>query len=92
MRRRVDVRWRLQPDDITAQVQTQTQLLKSCLRVLKPGGILVYSTCSIEPAENEQLVASVLESTPGFEPVKLRHSFPPDDQMDGAFAAAIRRH
>ncbi|MCX6838195.1 MAG: methyltransferase domain-containing protein [Verrucomicrobia bacterium] len=91
MRRRVDVRWRLQPDDITAQVQTQTQLLKNCLRVLKPGGILVYSTCSIEPAENEQLVASVLESTPGFEPVKLRHSFPPDDQMDGAFAAAIRR-
>jgi 16S rRNA (cytosine967-C5)-methyltransferase len=91
MRRRVDVRWRLQPDDITAQTQTQTQLLKNCLRVLKPGGILVYSTCSIEPAENEQLVASVLESTPGYEPVKLRHSFPPDDQMDGAFAAAIRR-
>ncbi|MFZ2279494.1 MAG: transcription antitermination factor NusB [Prosthecobacter sp.] len=91
MRRRVDVRWRLTPADITAQVETQTQLLKNCLRVLKPGGILVYSTCSIEPAENEQLVASVLEATPGYEPVKLRHSFPPDDQMDGAFAAAIRR-
>ena len=91
MRRRVDVRWRLQPADITAQVETQTQLLRNCLRVLKPGGILVYSTCSIEPAENEQLVASILESTPGYEPVKLRHSFPPDDQMDGAFAAAIRR-
>ena len=65
--------------------------MSRCLRVLKPGGILVYSTCSIEPAENEQLVASILESTPGYEPVKLRHSFPPDDQMDGAFAAAIRR-
>lgn len=91
MRRRVDVRWRLTPADITAQVETQTQLLKNCLRVLKPGGILVYSTCSIEPAENEQLVASVLEATSGYEPVKLRHSFPPDDQMDGAFAAAIRR-
>jgi 16S rRNA C967 or C1407 C5-methylase (RsmB/RsmF family) len=57
--------------------------LSRCLRFLKPGGI--------EPAENEQLVASILESTPGYEPVKLRHSFPPDDQMDGAFAAAIRR-
>ena len=91
MRRRVDVRWRLTPEDITAQVQTQTQLLRNCLRVLKPGGILVYSTCSIEPAENELLVTSILESTPGYEPVKLRHSFPPDDQMDGAFAAAIRR-
>lgn len=92
MRRRVDVRWRLQPDDIAAQMQTQERLLRNGLRALKPGGILVYSTCSIEPAENEQLVTSVLESTPGYEPVKLRHSFPPEDQMDGAFATAIRRH
>ncbi|WP_395744310.1 RsmB/NOP family class I SAM-dependent RNA methyltransferase [Prosthecobacter sp.] len=91
MRRRVDVRWRLQPEDITAQVETQTLLLRNCLRVLKPGGILVYSTCSIEPAENEQLVSAVLESTPGYELVEKRHSFPPEDQMDGAFAAAIRR-
>ena len=91
MRRRVDVRWRLTPGDITAQVHTQTQLLKNCLRVLKPGGILVYSTCSIEPAENEQLVGAVLASTPGYEIVKVHHSFPPDDQMDGAFATAIRR-
>lgn len=91
MRRRVDVRWRLKPDDISAQVRTQTQLLKNCLRVLKPGGILVYSTCSIEPAENEQLVARVLESTPGYEPINVRQSFPPDDQIDGAFAAAIQR-
>ncbi len=91
MRRRVDVRWRLEPADITAQVETQTLLLKNCLRVLKPGGILVYSTCSIEPAENEQLVAAVLESTPGYELLTTRHSFPPEDQMDGAFAAAIRR-
>lgn len=91
MRRRVDVRWRLQPDDITAQAQAQARLLQNGLHALKPGGILVYSTCSIDPAENEQLVASVLESTGGFEPIKVRHSFPSEDQMDGAFAAAIRR-
>ena len=91
MRRRVDVRWRLQPEDLTAQAETQTLLLKNCLRVLKPGGTLVYSTCSIEPAENEQLVQSVLASTPGYELITTRHSFPPEDQMDGAFAAAIRR-
>lgn len=91
MRRRVDVRWRLKPEDIQAQTQTQSLLLQNCLRALKPGGILVYSTCSIEPAENEQLVARVLESMSGFEPIKVRQSFPPDDQIDGAFAAAIRR-
>ena len=91
MRRRVYVRWRIQLDDITAQTQAQERLLRNGLRALKPGGVLVYSTCSIEPAENEQLVARVLDSTPGYEPVNVRQSFPPDDQMDGAFAAAIRR-
>lgn len=91
MRRRVDVRWRLTPEDMVEQTQTQERLLRNCLRALKPGGILVYSTCSIEPAENEQLVARVLESMSGFEPVKVRQTFPPEDQMDGAFAAAIRR-
>jgi 16S rRNA (cytosine967-C5)-methyltransferase len=91
MRRRVDVRWRLQPDGITAQTHTQERLLRHGLRALKPGGILVYSTCSIEPAENEQLVARVLDSTSGYESLKVRHSFPPEDQIDGAFAAAIRR-
>ncbi len=61
------------------------------------GGDPINGTNFIDTADvygdgrSEQLVASVLESTPGFEPVKLRHSFPPDDQMDGAFAAAIRR-
>lgn len=92
MRRRVDVRWRLKLEDIQAQTQAQECLLRNGLRVLKPGGILVYSTCSIEPAENERFVASVLESMSGYEPIKVRQSFPPDDQMDGAFAAAIRRH
>ncbi|MBE2285757.1 MAG: methyltransferase domain-containing protein [Prosthecobacter sp.] len=91
MRRRVDVRWRLKPEDLQAQAQTQERLLRNTLRVLKPGGILVYSTCSIEPAENEQLVAMVLESTPGHELVTTSRSFPPDDQIDGAFAAAIGR-
>ena len=91
MRRRVDVRWRLKPEDIHAQTQTQEHLLRNTLRALKPGGVLVYSTCSIEPAENEQLVARVLESTSGYEPINVRQSFPPDDHIDGAFAAAIRR-
>lgn len=91
MRRRVDVRWRLTLDDIQAQTEYQGHLLRNCLRALKPGGILVYSTCSIEPAENEEVVARVLDAMQGFELVKVSQTFPPQDQVDGAFAAAIRR-
>lgn len=91
MRRRVDVRWRLTAEDLKAQAQTQGTLLRSCLRALKPGGILVYSTCSIEPAENEILVNDVLSSLPEYERVETRQSFPPEAGMDGAFAAAIQR-
>lgn len=91
MRRRVDVRWRLEPADIEAQTQTQELLLRHALPALKPGGILVYSTCSIEPVENEQLVTRVLASLSGYEIVETKQSFPPQEGMDGAFAVAVRR-
>lgn len=91
MRRRVDVRWRLKPEDIQAQTQTQELLLRHTLPALKPGGILVYSTCSIEPVENEQLISRVLGSLSGYEAVETRQSFPSQDGTDGAFAVAVRR-
>ncbi len=54
MRRRVDLRWRISPEEIARLRQTQLDLLKLAATKLKPGGILVYSTCSLEPEENSE--------------------------------------
>lgn len=89
MRRRVDVRWRLQEADFVTLAQTQRAIAESALRYLKPGGTLVYSTCSIDPEENQNLVKAVLEAHPELELVESRLVFPPKDLMDGAYAARL---
>ena len=88
-RRRVDVRWRLQPEDITRLTMIQTSILENALPCLKPGGRLVYSTCSIEAEENETLIASFLEKHPGLRLEKQHHAVPQVDGTDGAYAALL---
>ena len=91
MRRRVDVRWRLKEEEFAQLAQTQRAIVESALRYLKVGGSLVYSTCSIDPEENQQLVKAVQEAHPELELVESRLVFPPKDQMDGAYAARFLR-
>jgi 16S rRNA (cytosine967-C5)-methyltransferase len=85
MRRRVDVRWRIQERDLPRQAANQTALLKAVAPLLKPGGRLVYSTCSIDAAENESVVESSKLTVE-----KVVTSLPWRDQHDGAFAALLR--
>jgi len=91
IRRRVDVRWRLQAPDIDKLVVTQRKILEAALPCLKPGGRLVYSTCSIERAENAAQVEAFLSAHPELELVETRDALPFRDGTDGAFAALIRR-
>ncbi|MBC2839426.1 RsmB/NOP family class I SAM-dependent RNA methyltransferase [Robiginitalea sp. SC105] len=65
LRRNPDAKWKLRPEFIPEVVATQQQLLQDCSRLLKPGGKLVYATCSILPQENQQQVARFLESEAG---------------------------
>src|SRR5713226_6293760 len=53
MRRRVDVRSRLRPADLTRLPDQQFEITRSAISLLRPGGLLIYSTCSVEPEENK---------------------------------------
>ena len=89
MRRRIDVRWRLRPEDFSRMSNEQLNIARAVIGLLKPGGTLVYSTCSLEPEENEQVVRRLLAEppAPGLEAEK--ESLPFRDGFDGAYAAKI---
>jgi len=91
LRRRVDARWRLQPDFFRAITETQHALLMRMLGLLKPGGRAVYSTCSIEAQENIQLVRAVLREADGWRLLEDKLLLPHRDGVDGAYAALIER-
>jgi 16S rRNA (cytosine967-C5)-methyltransferase len=67
IRRKPDLKWRRQPEDIASVSSLQFDLLCSIQRLLKPGGVLVYSTCTIDREENEQVVRKFVEHHPDFE-------------------------
>lgn len=69
--RNPEIRHRLQPDDFSRQAERQFDLLRAALRAVRPGGRVVYSTCSLEPEENEQVVARALAAMPFARPVAL---------------------
>ena len=89
LRRRVDVRWRLQAPDIEALVRTQRLILENALPCLKPGGRLVYSTCSLEHSENLGQIEAFVAAHPGLTLHSTRDALPFRDHSDGAFAARL---
>jgi len=89
MRRRVDVRWRLEPWFFKQMTEQQHLILENILPLLKPGGALVYSTCSIDREENEDVVSGLLGTHPNLKLAESDATFPWRDQVDGAFAAKL---
>ncbi len=69
IRRKPDLKWNKSASDIKEIAALQRRLLERVSSLLKPGGILVYSTCTIEQSENEDVVRSFVEAHPQFEPV-----------------------
>ena len=103
---RPDVRWRKDPETPGALAATQVAILEAGASALRPGGILVYSTCTISPAENERTIAAFLDRHPDFAaddmpsdlPVwdhptvpGFLQSLPHRDGTDGFFIARLRR-
>jgi 16S rRNA (cytosine967-C5)-methyltransferase len=91
MRRRVDLRWRLGPEDFGRMQRQQCAILEAVRPLLRPGGSLVYSTCSLEKDENEEVVKGFLEKGAGFRLTKSEKRLPFCDRTDGAFAARLHR-
>ncbi|MCX6952149.1 MAG: RsmB/NOP family class I SAM-dependent RNA methyltransferase [Verrucomicrobia bacterium] len=93
MRHRADVKWRLQEGDFKKHPKQQLALLHAAARLVAPGGRLVYSTCSIDPVENEKIITEFFNSRAGG-PFKLEasvQSLPWVTGHDGAGAFLLRR-
>lgn len=91
LRRRVDARWRVTRERIETLKKTQWKILTAMSKSVKPGGRLVYSTCSLEQEENEELVRRWVRENSDFRLVKAKRIFPPKSGTDGAYAALLRR-
>ncbi|MGB3543142.1 16S rRNA (cytosine(967)-C(5))-methyltransferase RsmB [Rubrivirga sp.] len=90
--KRADLRWRRTPSDLEDLVALQDTLLDAAAVHVRPGGLLVYSTCSIEAEENEGRVSAFLERTPDFALEPVGDAVPSDLEDDGFYRALPHRH
>ncbi len=89
---RADLRWRVTPENIAEMVGIQAAILAAGGAAVRPGGVLVYSTCTISPSENERQIASFIESHPDFAPIGAPlMTLPHRDRTAGFFIARLRR-
>lgn len=105
MGKRVDARWRLEEKHISKFAGLQSGILNNASQALKPGGIFIYSTCTLEPEENWGIIENFLETHPDFsiitqpgwipEQMMDQHNamqtLPHRDRMDGAFTVRLQR-
>ena len=93
LRRNPDAKWKLQPEFIEKIKNTQSEILATYSRMVKPGGKLVYATCSILPSENQQQVEKFLTSDSGkeFTFVKEKKILSHESGFDGFYMAMIER-
>ena len=97
--RRPDLRWRRRPQDAERLARLQLELLRAALRLLAPGGLLLYCTCTITRRENQAVIQELMAKEPGLElqwppdtPLQADgyfHTYPHQHHCDGFFAAAI---
>ena len=91
-RRRPDARWNWSEEKLSSLVELQSSILEKAASLVSPGGVLVYSTCSNEPEENNAQAAAFLQKHKEFSLLEERESIPFETLQDGAYAAAFVRN
>ena len=89
--RNPEIRWRLSAADISAFAEKQKKILERAAEAVKPGGRLVYSTCSVEPEENEEVIEEFLRRNDRFRIVDTVRTWPQRHGCDGFFMAVLQR-
>lgn len=87
LRRNPEIRWRLTPVDIVKLAEQQKQILRRAVEMVKPGGRLIYSTCSVEPEENEEVIETVAER---LQLLKTTRTWPQREGCDGFFISIFQ--
>lgn len=90
MGRKSDIRYRLKKEDIDSLLILQGRIIDASWKYVKSGGTLLYSTCTMNPSENENKVKYIIDNYP-FELVEERQFFPGIDNTDGFFYAVLKR-
>jgi 16S rRNA (cytosine967-C5)-methyltransferase len=91
LKRNPDSKWKLNLEEISRLETLQAELLASYSKILKAGGTLVYSTCSLLPSENEQQVEKFLKNNPDFQLIEMKRMNPDQGDFDGFFMASMKK-
>jgi 16S rRNA (cytosine967-C5)-methyltransferase len=106
IRRRPEIKWRRQPSDLVQAAALQRELLAGVARAVAGGGVLVYSTCSLEPEETDEVIGAFLDTHPDFaleapgpalrpfcdpRTEGILRAWPHRHDTDGFFVARLRR-
>jgi 16S rRNA (cytosine967-C5)-methyltransferase len=89
--RNPEIKWRLRPSDVGRLHELQVRILRNALVLLAWSGRLVYSTCSLETKENEDVIERALDSDPNYNILEMQYRLPGREPGDGFFAAVVER-
>lgn len=89
--RKSDIKYHMKSEDMDSCIQIQRKLLRSAVKYLKPGGILVYSTCTLNKKENEKQIEQFLQLYPEFSLIEEQTIFPFTYQSDGFYMAKLTK-
>jgi 16S rRNA (cytosine967-C5)-methyltransferase len=92
IKRNPDTKWKLKPEKLLELQETQKKILEDYSTMVKPGGRMVYSTCSILPSENQNQISTFISNHPEWNKVEDKTILPREDGFDGFYMALLQKN